>query len=372
MRAQEVRYISALPTRDEVAENPELLFSDHLPFMFTAHDLTIISWNVLDPNLPSGYEPYRETSEQLIQRRSRILESLERICAASYGVDLILLQESSWLGKDFFIEFKEQVWHEVGMVEGNRILFNNKFKIAYMSLVNIIRSAVFGEVLCATFDLKNGTSVKILNVQGEHSELPFRHKTEIEAMLGLDQKVIVAGDFNIRIAPQDHTRRESIVTGLVPLRFRECGSADCNWTDGGFSGGIDILPKQCNITLLDPQTGTAADLRTPILLSDFQITEALLMRPCIKIGVSPYANFETQLRVWLSRKENGHNLNINILFSANAFNEKGMMITFSNKEGLVFEKMCDEVKGVVCTYVMKPDGLRLNILLMTVAQFIEV
>lgn len=96
------------------------------------------------------------------------------------------------------------------------------------------------------------------------------------------------------------------------------------------------------------------------------------MRPCIKIGVSPYANFETQLRVWLSRKENGHNLNINILFSANAFNEKGMMITFSNKEGLVFEKMCDEVKGVVCTYVMKPDGLRLNILLMTVAQFIEV
>ncbi len=333
-------YSPALPTVEQVQKNPELLFSDHLPVIFKALGLTISSWNILNPNLFSGFAPYLEDQEAEEHRFTRIGFAINQIISKNKGLDIILLQEANWGAEEKW----QSLLTEENIKDGWEMAASNnpksEYKLLYkksdkLSLIECDSKVcieklqnVFGDLQKARFQIREGENIKevtIFNVHPGHNDFPELPENAITTLLYAKESVIVAGDFNIRIAPISYEAK-NIVTVMTNCGFRDEVNAGCDWTDGAFFRGPDNFIHQANTTILNPSTGeplAAEPIKLELWESEFQRKELLCPRHVVRLDHSfsePKIESVQALQLFLRTKFKEEKILVRM--STNAFNKK--------------------------------------------------
>jgi hypothetical protein len=281
------------PTHEEIAENPELLYSDHLPVFFNipfaaennatsgepsiqrnaaSTNLRMISWNVLGHNAPSGFHLSSkgwEPKDLGRKRFERIIGSL-KLFAEKQNPDIIVLQEANpeFLGS-LITELPE--WTIRNNNTGPVMLFRSRdqggkleikeyeFKKAGVRHENVYMQACQS----ALFEM-GGHFVKVNNVHTMFYNTPEHHESYYQHLLTKEPShitTLIVGDTNSRIAPKNDVTPHNIATGVVPMCINKMVNAPedrqmTDFPDGAFmkkrmTGEIEQLDRQ----ILDYRTG---------------------------------------------------------------------------------------------------------------------
>lgn len=266
------------PTAAEAAENPDLLYSDHLPTLFTIpfakarnlYPLRIISWNVLGHNAPSGFHIRMggwETEEQGRKRFTRIIQSL-KLFAQKQAPDVIVLQEATpqFLGS-LISELPE--WTIRNTNAGLVMLFKSadqggRLKIkGYQFEESLAYRNVYMQHCQSALFKMGGQLIKVNNVHSMFYDTPEHHEAFYTHLLKKEPaKVmsIVVGDTNTRVAPNDDTSTRNIATGVVPLGLHadlglSTDQQSTDFPDAAFIRDENGEIQQIDREILNYQTG---------------------------------------------------------------------------------------------------------------------
>lgn len=338
-RESEIRYHPLLPTTAEAQQFPESFDSDHLPCFYNIPLMSedsdeilvkIISYNILWPNLYSGYFPFQETNESQLHRAERLIRRFKAFNDFHMN-DIFCLQEC------WFVQGQVQAVCQVlgpkwKAIEGSagKITFINTAKVAVIEALEDHRD----NTQKIKFSCKNKEFL-LVNVHMPHQNFPMAIEKQVSGYLDINGNVIVVGDFNSRVAPvslgpTDH----SIVTNVVTSQFRESKGQGCDWTDGCFfKNDYENKHYQVARTIVsDPEVwGLESEKKitrkelTTNSLSKFQKNELERHRIFLHIDhalthclIDDFASF-TQLEALM-----GHE--VMVRWASNAFNERMVAI----------------------------------------------
>lgn len=363
LRTDMKRYDPQFPTVDEASKNPSLVYSDHLPIQYSIPvgpngevNLKIVSWNVYNHELPSGYEGsnYQGSNPEIFQARHHRLA--QAISNQQNSSDVIVLQEVS-----------NELLHELQQLNVNR-QWDIKVKRGQsgnlVTLYNKEKLVEFNEgapkdnpedLYFQTLNFKvGGHPVSISNAHLGHDDYPLATENTIRSLIEKDKthQHVVLGDFNSRVAPKDFQKR-NIATGVVPSRFREPTNIQgVDWTDGAFC----ISPRKNIVQVdgikLDIQTGqpaihapTAQDLNPnqQMEMSRFRmhlcLDELYQHQGVFNSEKDSLFRYESELRASTSDRS------IMIREASNMLNEKAIGIRFSEYSKNLYSYVSDELKS---------------------------
>ena len=270
------------PTRSEVADNPDIAYSDHLAVL--AHvpvgnkQLNLLSWNVLGPNAKSGihYRPNNsneewETQEQLDQRLTRIAKAIVEMVKVN-KVHVICLQEApnELVAKLSALINKKELPMQAPVASGTGsiTLIHNDIE---MQSEKFKRGASFLGVdmqNVQSFELKfNGHAVLLHNVHSQYYDTPNYHEGFYSELLHNEDKdvSIVIGDTNTHVAPINSSSR-NIITGAVPWVANSIYNIDQSIQLSDFPDACfyrdekDKKIKQVDIQVVDHHSGNPLQL----------------------------------------------------------------------------------------------------------------
>jgi transcriptional regulator of met regulon len=348
----QISYHPALASPDSALQNPDQIYSDHLPILTTMNVdngqlLNIISWNVFDHTQADGFKkPNVRLLSQPDQtpRYERVTDAIVAMFKsenANINPDVMLLQElhpdclailqRKLLGSGIQIKQSEQM--------GKITLFNSeKFKF-------LLTKEYFRED-CFSLRLDTGRSVvSINNVHRGYNASPLDAEQSLKKIMAAETEasaVLIMGDFNSCIKPLDNDPR-LIMTCLSPSNFRTdaqdreiCQGVD--WTDGAFRRNREGKLTQMEYHIINPATCELFDkLATPFLpsMNNNQKNElsAMRMAICVDSPFNEYRVFprkrtivdvENELRL----KTGDNNLLVRI--GSNTLNEEALCILSGN------------------------------------------
>ncbi|PJD95837.1 MAG: hypothetical protein CK426_06760 [Legionella sp.] len=338
-----------LPTRDEVNDNPDLMYSDHIPQLLQINQsLRVMTYNVYQMGDPCGYDfqamiekdeeyqslllkandtpaesdlDYEKRMEVVKTARKEIgtrqeqlkiefnLKRQERIAAGIHravikqDLDVILLQEADKQQESLLRKQLGAQWVAVREKDHNLVIFYNKqtYKIHLLNkeLPDATNDYAQAVVLINSWWEK----IQVINFHGDGSPETADKKAIIDQLAAARPKhslLVIAGDFN---TPVNHMKGQVGVTSLVPSQFnysyieREDRSTQENRNyEVGMSidGGL-LLKPGAPVTKIEKIKPVAIDLSTGELWLESQLDAS--KTTIYQQKVSPIYQTEDEVKV---------------------------------------------------------------------------
>ncbi len=266
------------PTQEEVKENPDLAYSDHLmlltkiPMGQDRKPLNIISLNILEDVTNSGIHPEHfpdkeDEQKYELERYERIAEGLKNGVDAN-GVDIILLQginKAETIKEPLQKKFGDD-WEVSTKTYGLYIFYNTKrLNPQSDSTQNVVR--LVARIRSMTFldNQNDAMSLDIHNLLGNFYAFPLSLETACKnALENTKSKIsVIFGNTNSKVAPLDD-RPRTIITSLVPVTLDSHLNLTSNaqltdFPDGGYYRDEENKIHQLVTEVLDFKKGTVVE-----------------------------------------------------------------------------------------------------------------
>lgn len=333
MKAKSARLHPHLPTAAEIQASPELLMSDHLPCLFriplsekkTQAALKILSANIYQPNLASGFTPFYEDRVQYEARAERLIAAIKRWVDTTQA-DAVFLQETWFDQKDevALLRLLGDQWIAVGEADTTAMYLN----AAKMTLEG---EPVTQDGIRRCEVIVEGKKYTLGCAHLGHENFPPRTEKTIQKFLSSFRNSILVGDFNSRCVPVS-TEPQFLVNNVVSANFRDGVGQGADWTDGAF---CSLESEQNRVRQIVPQSLSFEGewIESPQLdwavLTDFQHQELKQFRPFLHVDQH---HIEAKIDDFLTVKELEALLpgeRTLVRMAANAINERRLAIRLS-------------------------------------------
>ncbi|MDX1901192.1 MAG: hypothetical protein SFW66_04190 [Gammaproteobacteria bacterium] len=366
-------YHSLLPSVSDVQQNRSQFLSDHLPILATIPlendaQLKIISWNVLNPYLPSGFGIRNETKEEQSAREERSVTALLNMIHHN-NPDVIVLQETYFDEK----KLREKIYPDYEILndqQGQFILYKKEIlepskEIEEKSEDPIIQKAIFKHK-------QSQKQIMIGNAHFPHAENPEEAEKTISDFIKSDlENIVIVGDFNNRFVPLDTKDGTSLINSVVPpiFRYDNDNIQGADWTDGCFYKGIDKQCHQPATQQLNPETGKTCEPQ-PLSIDTFdqkQKVELSIQRPFLCCGSEHSIDLNSLFGYALEHAQL-EQLGINIGRSSDASNHQMIRfdILFKDNNQDLLEHIKNKLNGQIMISEIYDDthesiGLRISV-----------
>ncbi len=370
------------PTYAEVAQNPELAYSDHLPILtsvpFSDHaSIQIFSLNMLGPCGLSGLHQVSqwENDSQQQQRYLRIAKGIAK-AVKKHNVSIICLQEVN--PPEIIIpQLKEMLDDEWEVIEALFSENEDKDETGYsyiksvgmITLVNrekhtIMNYACDGRNQVTSVSIKmndkHTNTLSIHNIWGRFDPFPDQLEALCHKKLTEDSSKVsvIIGDTNSRIAPLDDKPR-NITTGLVPYCFNKRDEVSDNvqvpdYPDGGFYRDEEGFIHQLDVDILDFSTGDIVhDTRDQAKL---EIWNEFRMIMCLdQCYQEEFLDKKNLFEYEENLKRNLMDDKLMVRIAANSFNQKAVALRFPMGSPL-FARLQSRFESIAGVLIKKLDS----------------
>lgn len=337
-----------LPTRDEVNDNPDLMYSDHIPQLLQINQsLRVMTYNVYQMGAPCGYDfqamikkdeqyqslllkandtPVESDSdyeqrmevvktarkeigtrqEQLKiefneRRQQRIAAGISR-AVKKQQLDVVLLQEADEQQESLLQEQLGEQWVAVRENNNNLVIFYNQQKYTHQLSSELpVSTNDFTQAVVLTDSF--GSTIRVINFHGDGDPNTSDKKEVIDELFATQQAhplFVIAGDFN---TPVNHMKGQVGVTSLVPSQFNYSyiegedrpTQENRNYEVGmSIDGGL-LLKPGAPVTKIEKIKPVAIDLSTGELWLESQLDAS--KTTIYQQQVSPIYQTEDELKV---------------------------------------------------------------------------
>ncbi len=345
----------------EYHKNPDQAYSDHVPIYTEVEGVKLVSWNVWEPKIVSGFAKndklcVEEDAAAIEARYDRQIGALEKFIK-NQDPDFILLQEVS-SDMQTLLDDKFEGWGLYSNNAGQVILYRTdkyQFVTAEKYGESDGYSASFGAAIGRFQRLSDNKVVRVASIQHtwtyKISETERNIQTFFEKAADADINIIM-GDFNKCIASK-LDKVTNIITSIAPSRFYDDATKtktaitqgiQAQWAsfiDGCFANTRDGQIKQYDAQHFNPETGRAyTDEELQPLdtnnMNDFQKEQCEMQRPIISLDTA-YSKKGLFLGGSLNIEQYEKRLNkvfgadsFCVRRSSNTLNEKGVALYIKN------------------------------------------
>jgi hypothetical protein len=392
------RYHPLLPTPQQAEANPEEVFSDHLPEMVEYQGRIIIFWNLLFPDVASGFaerehsyqenkEDFRDPRDSLLaqERAQRLVLAIARMVEQQGAIGFAA--QEYWLNDKLesqLLALLGENWsvYKTESERGLHCAYFSKEAPPYISPVGNFscvqkglmenapddgREAIVLYEL-ASMQIMTFSDHTVVNLHLHHQLKPTAHTLFLKNLLKdlqedpkIKMPIYVMGDANMRIFHQARVaQRELGVTSVVRSMFSHDGK-----NQGTDYGHIALVGEKDGYSqpvssVLDPRTGEKCVL-SPVKPSDFTVDQQAGLkrfRPALALGTraenQPVIGDLSCEAYQAHVQKFCHDVSVSL--SVNGFSEVGLSFVFPFNQTQKINKFISENALIFSEVQMKDDG----------------